>query len=510
MNKQHSEHAGQWFIFKGEQHRGPYQTEEMVNLFALGVIGHRDLVWREGGGTWMAFSDQAVFQELIFKEESQGELDHQELPPVEVPLEAPVEAAPPPVPDEVEVAIEEQVVEEEFEPELPDLPVEIASTPEIEQELEVEVDVDKTSPSLSFEDAIIHEDEDSDDEGRRSYGKIVAGIFFAVTLVTSLLWFTQFRLQTYELIGLENADVQSFNAVLLDHKSDHLIRLTKDSNVVWAAVPGVIEGEAYLKLTSVPGRILATDPVVLNSQAEMVQGLAPFKKFEFTSGQKLVPGEYDYQIAVRPKGAVARLASIFAPYPAVNKLAWVKNHTKGHTYTGRLAYYTGSKTKFESSLDDFKSKIWVSMSKPLKNRLEKYETLKQLAIKLHDLWHARLEVAVTWRAFKKYDAGYARDIAPVLQELIVDSVRIARSSEEQSPLVSRLFKEIEESGKQLAELASTMSKDSKAVKQYRNRDKVRLKAQFESMWKPLMEKIESKTKALRQEFKDLEQSYKSN
>lgn len=506
MNKQHPEHAGQWFIFKGEQHRGPYQTEEMVNLFALGVIGHRDLVWREGGGTWMAFCDQAAFKELIFKEEQPEE----ELPPIEVPTSKPIESEfkvempPPPVPDEVELALEEEAL-----PELPpDLPLEVETFVEEEQELVEESD--KTSPALSFEDAIIEDDEDEDDQPTRSYARIVAGIFFVVTLVASLLWFTQFRLQTYDLIGLENSEVQNFNAVLIDHKSDHLVRLTKDSNVVWAAVPGVIEGEAYLKLSSVAGRVLATDPVAMTAQGEMVQGLVPFKKFEFSSGQQLIQGEYEYQVAVRPKGAVSRLASILAPYPLFNKISWVKNHTKGHTYTGRLSFYNGSKTKFDSDLEDFKSKIWVSMSKPLKNRLEKYETLKQLGLKLHELWHERLGVAVTWRAFKKYDAGYARDIAPVLQDLIVDSVRISRTYEEESPLVARLYKEIEETGKQVAELASTMSKDSKAVRRYRNSDKVRLKSQFESMWNPIIDKIENKIKALRVEFENLEQGYKSN
>src|SRR5690606_11499600 len=98
----------------------------------------------------------------------------------------------------------------------------------------------------------------------------------------------------------------------------------------------------------------------------------------------------------------------------------------------------GSANQFEVELQKFKKQLWDSLSKPLQNRLEKYQTLKQLAMSTRELWYQRLSVAVTWRAFKKYDEGYARDIAPVLQSLVIDSVRMAQASQEKSPLVARL------------------------------------------------------------------------
>lgn len=517
MNKQHPDHSGQWFIFKGEQHRGPYQTDEMVNLFSLGVIGHRDLVWREGGGTWLPFADQPVFKELIFKEENEPE----ERPPVDVPIDIPVtevtepiiiESPPelPPVPDEVELAmaneIEPPAVVEESEteftpPEIPDISVE----PEPMSARNFEEEIDKTSPSLSFEDGVLEDDVPS-----FSWGKLVAGVFFVVALIASGLWFTQFRLQTYDLIGLETADIKQFNDVLLDRKADHIIRVTTDGNVIWAAVPGIIEGEAYLKVSSKNGRVLSTEELIVTSQGEMVQGLVPFKKFEFESGEQWVRGEYTYQLAVRPKGTVARLASLFAPYPWLNKFNWVNIHSRGHTYVGELNRYEGSANKFSNDLAIFKEKIWDSLSKPLQNRLEKYQTLKQLAVKTRELWFGRLDVAVTWRAFKRYDSGYAKNVAPVLQDLIVDSIRVATATKEESPLVSRLFEEVAGSGKQLGELASMMSKESKAVRQYRKKDKERLRTKFEVMWKPLINQIDEKIGALQSEYNQLKANYNSN
>lgn len=499
MNKQHD---GQWFIFKGEQHRGPYQTDEMVNLFALGVIGHKDLVWREGGGTWLPFADHEVFREIIFKEGA--EEFEEERPPIEVPLPSleveeeeeeflePPEL--PPVPDEVDLAIEVEVAEAP-QPDFPPTPV-------------VQAEEDKTSPGMSFEDAIV--DDDEVEAHGPSWGKLAAAVAFAMALIVSGMWFLQFRLQTYELIGLEAANVEQFNALLIEGKGDHLVRMTKDGNVIWAGVPEIIEAEAYLKIDSIPGRVLSTEPVQVVAQGEFVQGLVPFKRFTFESGERWVPGEFSYQLDIRPKGPITRLASILAPYPWFSSIGWVRRHSRGHSFTGKLARYNGSATNFEEELEDFKVRIWASLSRPLENRIEKYTTLKNLAEKTRELWFQRLGVAVTWRAFKKYDAGYGKDIAPVLQNLIIDSIKTAEASREKSPLVARLYEEIEETGKQLGELASVMSASSKAVKQFRKGDKDRLTEQFEEMWQPLIKKIDERLASLRLEQKKLQENYKVN
>lgn len=507
--EQHDQRDGQWFIFKGEQHRGPYKTDEMVNLFALGVIGHKDLVWREGGGTWLPFADHEVFREIIFKEGAE-EIE-EERPPIEVPLPSPdiegetlEEIGPPdlpPVPDEVDIAMEEEVA---VVPEAPPAPV-AESVPEVRVEVQEE---DKTSPGMTFEDGII-EEEDEESHGP-PWGKLAASVAFIIALIVSGMWFLQFRLQTYELIGLEAANVEQFNALLLEGRGDHLVRMTKDGNVIWAGVPEIIEAEAYLKIDSINGRVLSTEPLQIVSQGEFVQGLVPFKRFTFESGERWTPGEYNYQLDIRPKGPVTRLASILAPYPWFSSLGWVKKHSRGHSFTGKLARYNGSAKNFEEELEDFKVRIWASLSRPLENRIEKYTTLKNLAEKTRELWFQRLGVAITWRAFKKYDAGYGKDIAPVLQNLIVDSIKTADASREKSPLVARLYEEIEETGKQLGELASVMSASSKAVRRFKNGDKERLTAQFEELWQPLITKIDERLTSLKFEQKKLRENYKVN
>ena len=292
--KQHSDHDGQWFIFKGDQHRGPYQTDEMVNLFALGVIGHKDLVWKEGGGTWLPFADQGTFKELIFKQQDQIE----EKPPVTSPeyiesahdhllrSASDVDIELPPLPDEVTMAIDHVAIhddeisssrdEEAHSSQVPDLPP--------QHQHDIVLDEDKTSPNINFESSII-------EDSPRPWLKISAGIAAGFALIATLVWFTQFRLQTYDLIGLEAADVEQFNQGIIYHKSAHIFRMTKDANVVWAAVPGVLEGEAFLKLASVPGRVLSTDTVEIMSQGELVQGLVPFKRFEFVQTTNWIRGE---------------------------------------------------------------------------------------------------------------------------------------------------------------------------------------------------------------------------
>ena len=513
MKKQQDQMESQWFIFKGEQHRGPYKTDEMVNLFALGVIGHRDLVWREGGGSWQPFADHETFRNLIFKA---GELEEAEdLPPIEVPLPS-IEVAAEPEP-EIKIAPKPKV--ETALPDLPPLPAEPIVEPEVHEEViqeaskpELKLTIDQIVQSSEDDDDYEEDEDEYEDEEAQgpNWAKLGAVSAFVVALIVSGLWFFQFRLQTYDLIGLESADVALFNGVLLEGKGDHIIRMTKDGNVIWAAVPNIIEGEAYLKLQSVDGRVLSTEKIEINSQGQFIQGLVPFKRFTFNQGQKWVPGEYRYKLAVRPKGVVTRLASMLAPYPGFRALSWVKNHSRGHSFSGDFKRFNGSAQNFDEELETFKTKMWDSLSKPLQNRLEKYQTLKQLAMKTRELWFQRLSVAITWRAFKKYDAGYGRDIAPVLQSLVIDSVRIANASREQSPLVARLFEEIEETGKQLGELASIMSASSKAVKVYKPSDKIRLEAKFEEMWQPLITKIDERISSLESEYAELKKNYSGN
>ncbi len=513
--KQHSDHEGQWFIFKGDQHRGPYQTDEMVNLFALGVIGHKDLVWKEGGGTWLPFADQMIFRELIFKEQSEVE----EHPPVNSPeiteeskpalkLASDVDVDLPPLPDEVSMAIDHVAIHDnelnsqhehanESDPAVPDLPA--------HDQHELIAEEDKTSPNLGFQDSIIE-----DEKPAKPWIKISAAVAASLALIISVLWFAQFRLQTYDLIGLEAADIEQFNQVILENKTPHIVRMTKDSNVVWAAVPGVIEGEAFLKVSSIDGRVLATDPVEISSQGELVQGLVPFKRFEFAQTPSWVRGDYTYELAVKPKGTTARLASLLSAYPWFKSMDWVKTNSKGHIYQGELKHYESSANRFNTDLQIFKEKIWESLSRPLQYRLEKYETLNQMAIKLDEIWHQRLSVAVTFRAFNKYDRVYGKEIAPVLQSLIIDSMEQANNLKEESPMLSRLYEEIEETSKQLGEVASTLSAESKAIRQYRKSHKVKMEARFQELFNPLKQKIDQKISALKKEFDQLKENYSSN
>ena len=115
----------------------------------------------------------------------------------------------------------------------------------------------------------------------RSWGTIIALGAAGIAVLVSMLWFFQFQLQTYDLIGLESAAVEQFNAVILEKKRDHLIHFTKDGNVLWAAAPDIIEGEAYLKLQSVAGRALSSEPLEIVSQGKLVQALVPFQRFSF-------------------------------------------------------------------------------------------------------------------------------------------------------------------------------------------------------------------------------------
>src|SRR5690606_4256862 len=125
-------------------------------------------------------------------------------------------------------------------PDLPPVPAEPEPVVQEEQIIEapmpeLKLTIDQIVESSEIDDDDYEEEDDEfDDEENQgpNWAKLGAVSAFVVVLIVSGLWFFQFRLQTYDLIGLESADVALFNDVLLEGKGDHIIRMTKDGNVI--------------------------------------------------------------------------------------------------------------------------------------------------------------------------------------------------------------------------------------------------------------------------------------
>ncbi len=488
-----------WFFFKGEQHRGPYSTEEMINLFNLEVIGPWDLVWREGMGSWRAFSEQEEFGALL------GDVPQESAPEV-APLTQQPQLPNGPTPPELSAADEiDLALKEVDETVLPPLPAkeEVPAPPAQEKEIKIEIEEKEEEETEEEQE----EKETAIATTNTGWGKVAAAIAFVLALVVSGFWFLTFDLQTYDLIGLEAADVDSFNRVLVEESQSHLVRMTTDGNVIWAAVPGIIEGEAHIKISSLPGRVLSTDPIELSARAQMVQSLAPFRRFDFTLGQQWVRGEYSYQLYIRPSGSLARLASVLAPVIG-DSWDWVKIHSRGHTFTGTLTRFEGSARQFETDLVAFKEKIWESLSTPLVTRIEKYQTLERMALRLRGLWLGQLGRAKNGKDFSQFDRTYGREVAPVLQKLVLDSHRLAQAQQNQSPLIAHLFREIEQYGKEVGRVASELSALPREIKRIDSGNREQLRSQFEELWQPMAAPITQRLQALEDELVQLTKTYR--
>src|SRR5690606_10711352 len=106
-------------------------------------------------------------------------------------------------------------------------------------ESEFEEVTSPTWPKIQQPIEEIPDDDEFEEEEIQSqfpWVKILSAIAAMLAIVLTGLWLFKFRLQTYDLIGLEASSVERFNDVVIEARRDHLVEFTTDGNVIWAAI----------------------------------------------------------------------------------------------------------------------------------------------------------------------------------------------------------------------------------------------------------------------------------
>lgn len=511
-----------WFIFQQDHHLGPFSTLEIEQMLEEGKIDRQIPLWKEGIDDWYPLDQFDDFHH-------EQEVEEEEMPPPElpsIPIETPVEepdfpdlpelpSAPssfevsespevpelpelPSVPEPIEEAVvEKQIIPEpEAEPE-PELAPE--TSPIIEEPepvVETERVVETVSPPLedkSVEDDFSWDQIEARDEKSRVNLKMWIGsaVCFIILILSTYLIFkstdSNMSLEGFSAIKIEEIDEVTSRE--FSGQVQAKVFISKDSKGFLLATNIPHQAKAYLTLTSVEKRVLGRGNIVVTGKSQLINGVARFDKLRIVKGEKFFPGEYYVQLLTVPVGVRERLSKFLIKKARINIL----QPSKQLRFRGKSLIYNGTISEFNSKLSVFFDKLLKKEKVTYRDRLEKYRTFSQLSEKIYKIYEEVLTSIRKGKDIESFELLYAKDVGPMLQNLILDTHALYKKYEISKPLISKQYEEVLDLGKSIGEMASDMVTMTEKKMRLRKKSRSRLLKLFEKRSKFLS--IDSKKKA---------------
>lgn len=496
-----------WFIFRGDHHLGPFSFDEILGKVKLAELNDEELVWREGDQNWLPVGEQPDIRLALDKEKAavirQQEEERARLLALEKEKQEKLIAKQKAVEEkkqrereekkrreeEIRKKLEEQARLREEErrkeepPPLPPLPPEaeikeitpneaIPSEPEEKAESELEgeenfafeEEVEVTSPYEILDDELegeISELESEDEESIEVSGtKVYVSVGLSIVGVVCLIFFIMAflpgerplsGLSTGNKDALENVRSRKYRG-----RADHRLRPSLKLNALWLGSNFPGEAAVYLRMTSVPGRVLGGESLEVQSHAILKGGAALFDELEFLTGDKLAIGEYRYEIRGKRIGLIGKFAKAFGDKPVISELRAVKESNQEFVFKGEFLLAPYTKETFAAELSKYKSVVNKTVVKPLKDRLERYKTFLGLLERVNNIYKGVMRRITKGRSIYLFENQYNEEVGPFLRDLIIDSNRMHISLMNLKPKDSKSYEDLMNYGKDIGIVASDM------------------------------------------------------
>lgn len=377
-----------WFIMRPEGHEGPYSIQSLIEMETEGSVLRDSRIWREGLLTSLSF-DEVL--ERVHEAVELRSLE-EELPP---PL--------PPLPFDVSDD------EDASPPGLPPLPLsqktaglssEQAADESDDQSVDQTVDQTVDQSAEDFEDGS-ESTEESEEEARppkKSIQKLSA-IFLGVLLVSALTGYQWVKSnENFSIPRLPKMSPELHQRILSELKFDGWNRtiffkeyVPADLSHIWLVTSGFQTCDVEASFTSVSGKLLSKDEptVAFKSRTKLKDHIAEFSSFDFSAGNKLIPGLYEMDITARDcawDGLSARLGNLLRPpvreYAAKTKVIL---YSKGaEAFNSVLDKLIRSKMELDLKNQDQEAMFWQGLQ-------EKFQTLLAVTLQIEQLFIDFLE-----------------------------------------------------------------------------------------------------------------------
>lgn len=238
--------------------------------------------------------------------------------------------------------------------------------------------------------------------------------------------------------------------------------------------------DAYVELsmTSLTGQILSREPVSFVSRSFYRHHYSYFNNFEMLKGLNLTYGEYEYRLSFSPVAG-----------------------GKGLETSGRVLLSHEAPDVFSKRLKAYHRQMKKKYVDPLREKLNRYQTFSQLAMKALDHYKAVVGTIKKGREISKFETLYNGDVGPFLRDLIIDANRLHMSYLNVDPELSRSYEEVLSFGKRVGEMASDMVTETRKLKKITKTKRSILIHKFEKIYDDLSYQVTDEKKIIDKELK---------
>lgn len=357
-----------WYINQSGKNKGPFNAQDIIDFYDKGLIKSYQLCWRKGAKSWKPVF--AVIQ--VARDEAIGHY-------------------------------EDQVLNQDTQ--LPEIPIYEA----VAEEQEVSDDVAIEAAQLE----VALEETSEDDENLAAmpskfpiYTTVLASFFIAIVLIISFYFVAA---TNFDEVSIKNVSIASLNEIKKSVVSnDVTLVANKDMSAVYAKLPFKKRVSVELLLHRQPDA-LNRDDIMIKAHNIGEGGVIEFKDLVFEEGQSFIPGSYNVTVIYEFLGLLDNIK---------NKIGVA---TAREVVEKKVFLVPNSRQEYIEKV----SKVQKVRSENSKRNLatinEKLRTLESMISSMSIHYRLSLSQLSGWLAHKEFKERYSKNIAPLLQSIILSN-----------------------------------------------------------------------------------------
>lgn len=177
-----------------------------------------------------------------------------------------------------------------------------------------------------------------------------------------------------------------------------------------------------VQIESVARKVLSGSSIKFHSQGLLSSNISELKNFNFYLGSKIQPGLYSINVSGRDLGLKGKIISQLQKLKVLNFIDGVKYYTPEFEYSNNffLAHNSGPETI--DKIKNYNKTLVQELRRPVLESIENVKTFITLTNKILSLFKNSINThSVKFRAKKLFENNYAKNIAPILQNMIVNN-----------------------------------------------------------------------------------------
>lgn len=269
-----------------------------------------------------------------------------------------------------------------------------------------------------------------------------------------------------------------------------IIRIPK-KDFFWVLSNYPYDARVEFLFESVEGRLLGAGPVRFVSEANYYAGRALLSQFRILEGKRMTSGEYRFTMSFTPYGDKYQRHQVFGS---------VAKEGLDKVFKGSLVIYGQGERAFDKALKNYRQKVIDKRVAPLKERLNRYETFNQLALRTFEYYKKVVGKIGKGKQIVRFEDLYNKDVGPLLRDLIIDANRTHVSYLNIDPSLSKAYEELLGYGKSIGEMASDMVTETRGYKKVDKKRRELLLLRFSSVYEKLNLKMVEQKNMIQKEL----------